>query len=92
MSDIVERLREHAEQAHECGSLGWRDTMNEAADTITVLQEEVERLRTSGIAEAAAHNPSVMDYVRHWEGRTLKAEAKDCAVRAAIIQAGGNDE
>lgn len=41
MSDIVERLNEHAEQAHESGSLGWRDTMNEAADTITALRADI---------------------------------------------------
>jgi archaellum component FlaC len=45
MGDIVERLVEHADQAHESGSLGWRDTMNEAADTVTALRAEVERLR-----------------------------------------------
>jgi hypothetical protein len=44
MDDIVERLVEHADQAHESGSLGWRDTMNEAADTITALRSENERL------------------------------------------------
>jgi hypothetical protein len=43
MADIVQRLNEHAEQAHEAGSLGWRDTMNEAADEITRLKAEVER-------------------------------------------------
>lgn len=40
MSDIVERLIEHADQAHESGSLGWRDTMNEAA-------AEIEKLRAA---------------------------------------------
>lgn len=38
MSDIVKRLLEHADQAHECGSLGWRDTMNEAAARIERLE------------------------------------------------------
>lgn len=49
MADIVERLVEHADQAHESGSLGWRDTMNEAADEITRLRalnaELVEALK-----------------------------------------------
>jgi tRNA C32,U32 (ribose-2'-O)-methylase TrmJ len=48
------------------------------------LRAEVERLTTSGIAEVAAHNPSVMDWMKHWEDRTLKAEAEVERLRAAL--------
>lgn len=51
---------------------------------ITALRAENERLKTSGIAEVAAHNPSVMDYMRHWEGRAGKAEAENERLRAAL--------
>jgi Asp-tRNA(Asn)/Glu-tRNA(Gln) amidotransferase B subunit len=68
---------------------GWLDdVIKDAQETpeaiITRLTAEVERLKTSGIAEVAAHNPSVMDYMRHWEGRTLKAEAEVERLRAAL--------
>lgn len=53
---------------------------------ITALRAEVERLTTSGIAEVAAHNPSVMDYMRHWEGRAEKAEAEVERLRAALVK------
>lgn len=32
--------------------------------------------RTMSIVEIAAENPSVFDYMKHWEERTLKAESK----------------
>jgi uncharacterized small protein (DUF1192 family) len=58
-----------------------------ARDEITRLKAEVEKLKTCGIAEVAAHNPSVMDWIKHWEDRTLKAEAEIDAVRRAIPDA-----
>jgi hypothetical protein len=43
------------------------------------IRAELERakaaLRTMCITELAVENQSVRDYVQHWEGRTLKAEA-----------------
>ena len=51
------------------------------------LRAENERLKTSGIAEVAAHNPSVMDWIHHWERRTLKAEAENEKLREALDEA-----
>lgn len=39
------------------------------------LRAEVKRLKTCGIVEIAASNPSVLDYCKHWEGRAERAEA-----------------
>jgi hypothetical protein len=62
-----------------------RNTLwNRSAAEITRLTADVELLKTSGIAEVAAHNPSVMDWVKHWEARTLKAEAENKRLRAAL--------
>jgi hypothetical protein len=40
-----------------------------------VPASELEMLTTAGIIEVAIRNPSVMEYMRHWEGRAEKAEA-----------------
>ena len=40
------------------------------------LRAEVERLKTCGITELAAVNPSVADYCKHWEARAERAEAE----------------
>ena len=83
MSDIVERLRAEATDNRRYEVNGTLAV--EAADLITALRAENERLKTSGIAEVAAHNPSVMDYMRHWEGRTQKAEAENERLMAALL-------
>ena len=48
------------------------------------LKAEVEVLHTAGIAEIAARNPSVMEYMEHWEGRAEKAEAAAKATPAPV--------
>jgi hypothetical protein len=89
MSEIVKRLLAPAywisgsAEGHE----GENNAPREAADEITRLKAEVARLKTCGIVEVAAHNPSVMDWIKHWEDRTLKAEAVLDAVRRAIPDA-----
>ena len=40
------------------------------------LRAEVERLKTCGITELAAINPSVLEYCKHWEARAERAEAE----------------
>lgn len=44
-------------------------------------EAEVERLKTCGITELAAINPSVLDYCKHWEARAERAEADLAAER-----------
>lgn len=53
-----------------------QDDAKEAEDYVEELEAENHLLRTSGIAEVAVRNPSVMEYMQHWEGRALDAEAK----------------
>ena len=48
------------------------------------LRAEVERLKTCGIVEIAASNPSVLDYCKHWEARAERAEAERDQLRADI--------
>lgn len=57
-------------------------TLRQAADAIEAqateiarLTAEVETLTTCGIIEVAVRNPSVNDYMLHWETRAEKAEA-----------------
>ena len=46
------------------------------------LRAENARLNNECMVEVASHNQSVMDYMKHWEGRTLKAEAELSSLRA----------
>jgi hypothetical protein len=39
------------------------------------LRREVEMLTKAGIVEVAVRNPSVAEYMRHWEDRAIKAES-----------------
>lgn len=45
-------------------------------------------LESGSITEIAARNPSVMDWVAHWEGRALKAEA---ALQAMEVETAEGD-
>ena len=60
-------------------------------DRIEELEAENHLLKTSGIIEVAAHNNRVTEYMFHWEGRALDAEAKlaqqDDLVQAAVAAA-----
>lgn len=60
-----------------------------AADTRTPEEIEIHRLKAelnmlwhAGIIEVAVRNRSVADYMEHWEGRALKAEATITALEA----------
>jgi hypothetical protein len=44
-------------------------------------------VRGMNSVEAAVRSPSILDYMNHWEGRCLKAEAK-----LAALGKGGSDE
>lgn len=47
-----------------------------AADRIEELEAENQMFKNSGIIEVAAQNNRVTEYMFHWEGRALEAEAK----------------
>ena len=54
--------------------LRFGDTSGEYSKAILALIAENEALTTGGIIEVAVRNPSVSDYVGHWEGRAERAE------------------
>lgn len=60
---------------------GNNEALAEAAQQYIIeLRNKIEFFKTAGIVEIAIRNPNVDSYVKHWEGRALKAEA---AIRAA---------
>jgi len=46
------------------------------ADRIEKLEADLHLMETSGIVEVSVRNPSVMEYMKHWETRAETAEAK----------------
>lgn len=66
ISNLIERLHEEHNVLAE-----------EAATALQEMQKEIELLTKSGIIEVAVRNPSVMDYMKHWEGRAETAEARE---------------
>lgn len=44
------------------------------------LKAEIDMLTRGGVIEVAVRNPSVAEYMAHWEGRAEKAEAKNLAL------------
>jgi len=58
-----------------------------AQDEIARLTAEVDRLTKGSICEVAATNPSIMEYMSHWEGRTEKAETERDTLVAAAYEA-----
>jgi hypothetical protein len=57
-------------------TIAWMKGAEDARDKIKELEAELNLMKTSGIAEVAVKNPSVMEYMKHWEGRAETAEAK----------------
>ena len=66
-----------AAKAHE---LPWQE--HEAAE----LRAELQLMKTAGIIEVAVRNPSVAEYMAHWEGRATDAEARIRELEAAADQ------
>jgi len=56
--------------------MGAEDARDKAKARIEALEAELHLMKTSGVAEVAVRNPSVMEYMKHWEGRAEAAEAK----------------
>lgn len=56
-------------------------------EQVAALTRENSQWQTWGIAEIAIRNPSVMEYMRHWEGRAESAEARCAAMERAIVAA-----
>ena len=52
------------------------DDAKEAEAYAEELEAELHMMKTAGVIEVAVRNPNVSDYVKHWEVRAEKAEAK----------------
>lgn len=75
---------------HECPSNPQPQVWAVPKTEIEKLQDEIYLLKTAGIIEIAVRNPSVMEYMKHWEERAEKAEATtEVALREAAQMAGG---
>ena len=74
--DLVKRLREYGDDPQDVSLGEWAEWSHKCADRIEELEAENHLLKTSGIVEVAVRNPSVMEYMQHWEGRAEAAEAK----------------
>ncbi len=55
-----------------------------AADALLALSAERDAWKKLSACAIAADNPSVMEYMKHWEGRTLKAEAEVERLRGEV--------
>jgi hypothetical protein len=55
-----------------------------AADRIEALAAELDLMKTAGVIEIASRNNRVTEYMLHWEGRALDAEAKLAKAVAAL--------
>lgn len=53
-------------------------------------REEIEQWKTWGIVEIAVRNPSVSEYMSHWEGRATKAETENDKLRGLLAQGKGD--
>lgn len=62
--------------------------LDTAKAEIERLRHDNEMLTTGGIIEVAVRNPSVADYMRHWEGRAENAESALTAAqeRRAVLE------
>ena len=79
MSDLIKNLRDLANHKNHDLTLA-----DEAADRISELEAEIHNWKTWGIIEVAIRNPSVSEYMNHWEGRCLKAEAANAKMKACL--------
>ena len=54
----------------------WYPPALASAAALTAALNELHLMKTAGIIEVAVRNPSVSEYMGHWEGRADKAEAE----------------
>jgi hypothetical protein len=53
----------------------WRKLAHERAARLAEVERELDLMKAAGIIEVAARNPSVLEYMQHWEGRAERREA-----------------
>ena len=83
--DELSRLRK-AQEAHEETATKLNSYINLAGDQIDEIQKLKDVLHNCGVVEIAAHNNRVTEYMFHWEGRALDAEAEVERLRVENIQ------
>jgi len=77
----------------EHGSLARSCEVCELQGEVKRLTWELDYLTNAGVIECAARNKAVSEYMDHWEGRTLKAEAEVARLTALLATAlDGADE
>jgi chromosome segregation ATPase len=72
-SERITALRAEVTRLSE-GMAQWRYDCDKAIAERDIAQREVDHFKNSGIIEVAIRNASVAEYMRHWEGRTERAE------------------
>ena len=60
-------------------------TLRALSERLVEMGAERETLTTSSIIEVAVRNPSVMEYMKHWEARAEAAEAALATARADAV-------
>ena len=81
LNDKVDRLQALVDSADEPnGSMMW------TSDHDKILARQEEQWKTWGIVEIAVRNPSVSEYMSHWEGRATKAEAENDKLRGLLAK------
>jgi len=76
----------------DLGFMTWKEVQRLRA-ALTAAEGELHLMKTAGIIEVAIRNPSVSDYMQHWQARAEAAEAqlaeRDAAIAAAYEAAAG---
>jgi hypothetical protein len=60
------------------------EQQKKADDAEAKLAQIEEQWKTWGVVEIAVRNPSVSEYMNHWEGRATKAEAENEDLKGII--------
>ena len=63
-----------------------RSTLRDVDRELARMTAELRIMQTAGIIEVAIRNPSVADYMRHWEGRAEAAEATVADLTAKLAK------
>lgn len=85
--DLAKRLDNLWSMLEEEGFYTKANTVTLSKSHIEELEDELHLMKTAGIIEVAIRNPSVSEYIVHWERRAEGAEAKlEKAVKALTDQ------
>jgi len=80
-SDRLQALVDSADEPN--GSMMW------TSDHDKILARQEEQWKTWGVIEIATRNSNVLEYMKHWEGRALKAEAKNSRLETPKFDTSG---